>query len=248
LSYKLGKLPAVKNSVSLRLRDYLTLAKLPIPPARVNHQTEVTDWGMLGNDQYGDCVWAGAGHETMAWNKTSGTTVTITTDNALSDYTAVTGFNINKPDTDKGTDMSVAAKYRQNTGVIDASNARHKVAAYLAITPGNREELKQAVYLFENVGVGIEFPASAMTQFNDGKPWTVVKGSAIQGGHYVPALGYDGDYIYVISWAKVQKMAWTFFDKYCDEAIVYFSEEMLKTGESIEGFNVAQLQQDLKEF
>lgn len=246
LNLKLGKLPAVKNSVSLRFRDYLDLSTAPAVPTSVDHENLDIDWGMLGNDQYGDCVWAGAGHETMAWTKDGGKAVTVTEANALADYASCTGFNPNDPNSDQGTDMSVAAKYRQKHGVLDSTNTRHTVAAYLAITPGNREELKQAIYQFENVGIGINFPSSAMTQFNNGKPWTVVKSSSIEGGHYIPALGYDSKYIYVITWGKVQKMAWAFFDKYCDEAIVYLSLDMLNGGKSLEGFNTTQLQADLK--
>lgn len=247
MQYKLGKLPAVKNSVSFRLRDYLALTKIPTPPNIVNHEKGITTWGMLGNDQYGDCVWAGAGHETMAWAASAKHKVGVTEKDVLAAYTAVTGFNPNDPNTDQGTDMSKAAAYRKKTGISDASGLpRHKVAAYLAITPGNREELRQANYLFESVGIGIEFPGSAMDQFNAGEPWTVVKGATIEGGHYIPMLGYDAQYIYVVTWGKVQKMAWAFFDKYCDEAIVYLSEEMLTGGKSIEGFNEASLQADLK--
>lgn len=242
--FKLGKKPAVKNSVSFRFRDYLSLAQAPVPPKVVHHDKGITNWGMLGNDQYGDCVWAGAAHETMAWNKTAGKDIVISEANALSDYSAVTGFKPNDPNSDQGTDMKAAASYRRKTGISSASG-RHKVAAYLAITPGNRTELKLACYLFEAVGIGIQFPASAMDQFNAGKPWTVVKGSQIDGGHYVPMLGYDSKYIYIITWGKVQKMSWAFFDKYCDEAIVYLSEEMLVAGKSVEGFDEASLKTDL---
>jgi hypothetical protein len=245
MTLKLGKKPAIKNSVSFRFRDYLSLSTAPKPPKTVNHEKGVTDWGMLGNDQYGDCVWAGAAHETMAWNKTAGKVVRFTPTDVLNDYSRVTGFNPNDPNSDQGTDMRTAASYRRKTGVTDGIK-RHKVAAYLAITPGNRAELRLACYLFEAVGIGIEFPSSAMDQFNEGKPWTVVSGSQIEGGHYVPMLGYDSKYIYIVTWGKVQKMSWAFFDKYCDEAIVYLSEEMLTGGKSFEGFNENQLKTDLK--
>lgn len=244
--YKLGKKPAVKDSVSLRFRDYVALTKLPEPPETVNHQHILHDWGMLGNDKYGDCVWAGAGHETKAWNITGGHPADITDTTVLEAYSAVTGFNPDDPSTDNGTDMSVAAKYRQKTGVADALGMRHKIGAYVAVTPGSHEEVKQGVWLFESIGIGIQFPNTAMDQFNDGKPWDVVKGAKIEGGHYVPALGYDNDYIYVITWGKVQKMTWAFFDKYCDEAICYISLEMLKGEKSVEGFTAKQLQDDLK--
>lgn len=239
---KLGKLPARKDAVKLKLKNYLlTIAT----PAKYGHQTLLADWGMLGNDQYGDCVWAGAGHETMLWNKEASRTISFTDKSVLSDYSAVTGFNPNDPNSDQGTDMQVAASYRKKTGVIDGAGQRHKVGAYLAITPGSKIELKQAMYLFSNVGIGIKFPSSAMTQFNAGKPWTVVSKSPIEGGHYIPAVGYDSKYVYIVTWGKVQKASWGFIDKYCDEAIVYLSPEFLSKGESPEHFNLTQLTADL---
>lgn len=241
---KLGKLPAVKNSVSLRLRDYLSLVKLPTAPLTVDHEHAMLDWQMLGNDQYGDCVWAGAGHETMMWTKNAGHEVEVTTGDVLAAYTAVTGFNPNDPNTDQGTDVAKAAKYRRKTGLLTAEG-RHKVQAYLSITPGNREELKQAIYLFENVGIGWQLPASAQQQFLNGEPWEVVAGSQIEGGHYTPAIGYDANFVYIVTWGKVQRVAWAFFDKYNDESIVYFSQDMLAKGVSMEGFNATQLQKDL---
>jgi len=242
---KLGKLAARKNSVEFRLRDYLAVSTLPSPPTKTGHQNVSIPWGMLGNDSYGDCVLAGAGHETMFWNREAGKTVNITTADALSDYTAITGFNPNDPNTDQGTDMQVAASYRRKTGIEDSVRTRHKVAAYLAITPGNKLEMKQAIYLFDAVGIGIQFPKSAMDQFNAGKPWSVVASSPIEGGHYIPAIGYDSKYVYIVTWGKVQKMTWSFFTRYCDEAIAYLSQEFLTGGKSPEGFDSATLNADL---
>lgn len=241
MNYKLGKLPARLNAVKFRLIDYATA--LPIPP--VSEKAVDLPWQMLGNDSVGDCVFAGAGHETMSWNNEAGKAVTFTDKSVLSDYSKVTGYNPNDPNTDQGTDMQVAASYRRKTGLLDGSGKRHKVAAYLALTPGDKTLLKQAGYLFGAVGIGIQFPASAMTQFNNGKAWTVVFGSKIEGGHYVPAVGYDASYIYVVTWGKLQKMSWGFFKKYCDEAICYLSPEMLTNGVSLEGFNLTQLRADL---
>lgn len=242
---KLGKTPARANSVSFRLRDYLSLPSLPTPPAEAGHQALVTNWDMLGNDAAGDCVLAGAGHETMLWNREAKRTVLITKEDALSDYSAITGYNPNDPSTDQGTDMQVAASYRRKVGVRDYPGNRHKVAAYLAITPGNQLEVKQSIYQFGAVGIGIRFPDSAMTQFNKGEPWTVVEGSPIEGGHYVPAVGYDAKYLYVVTWGRLQKMSWAFLEKYQDEGIAYVSDEMLTKGKSLEGFSAQQLVSDL---
>lgn len=244
MQYKLGKLPARPGAVKLELANYLDTAVVTVPKT-FGHQSLVKTWQMLGNDQYGDCVWAGAGHETMLWNEEAGKAIGITTANALSDYAKVTGFNPNDPNTDQGTDMQVAASYRLKTGVVDQTGQRHKVGAYLALKLGDVDLLKQAIYLFSGVGIGINFPNSAMDQFNAGKPWSVVK-STIEGGHYIPAVGYDSKYIYIVTWGKCIKMTYGFFKKYCDEGIVYLSLEMLTNGISKEGFNVTQLQADQK--
>jgi hypothetical protein len=240
-SLKLGKTPARPGAVKFKLTDYLALPK---PPAKYGHYSLIPSWGMLGNDQYGDCVWAGAGHEVMLWNKEANRAVLFTDQDVLSDYSAVTGFNPNDPNSDQGTDMTVAASYRRKTGVT-AHGLRHKVLAYLALPVGDTTQLKQAVYLFGAVGVGIQFPASAMTQFNNGKPWSVTS-SAIEGGHYIPCVGYDSKYFYVVTWGKVQKCTYGFIKKYMDEAIAYLSAEMLTNNKSLEGFDLTALQGDLQ--
>lgn len=245
---KLGKLPARQDSVTFKLSNYLQLSSLPTPPKKGGHQNLVTDWqGMLGNDRYGDCVWAGAAHETILWNREAGNSVTFNEQGVLSDYSAVTGFNPNDPNSDQGTDMQVAASYRRKTGVKDAPGNRHIVMAYLAIQPANVLELKQSIYLFGTVGVGIRFPKSAETQFNNNKPWTVISSSKIIGGHYIPAVGYDSRYVYVVTWGQMQKMSWGFFRKYNDESVVYLSEEMLSANKTPDGFDLTQLQTDLGE-
>lgn len=243
-SLKLGKTPARPGAVKLKLTDYL--GTLPPPPSKYSHTAlESAPWGMLGNDTVGDCVLAGAGHETMLWNTEAKKTVSITAQNALNDYSAITGYNPNDPNTDQGTDMQVAASYRKKTGVVDASGNRHKVGAYLALSLKSTAEYKQAAYLFGTVGLGIQFPNSAMSQFNAGKNWTVVSGSKIEGGHYVPIVGYDSKYAYVVTWGKLIKATWGFVNKYADEAIVYLSQEFLTGGKSLEGFNLVQLNADL---
>jgi hypothetical protein len=242
--FKLGKLPARPNAVSLKLST--DLPTLPAVPKAFGHQDlETGPWGMLGNDAYGDCVWAGAAHETILWNLERKFPVTFTDTSVLSDYSKVTGFNPKNPSTDQGTDMQVAAKFRQKTGVRDSIGARHKIMAYVALE--GLDEIAAAAYLFGAAGIGIQFPASAMTQFNNGNPWSVVKGSSIEGGHYVPIIGRlaNGHYL-VVTWGKVQEVLPSFLTKYVDEAIAYVSAETLTAGKSPEGFDVAALMADLK--
>lgn len=241
--HKLGKKPARQGAVQFKLIDYIDKTKLT-PPNSFGHEQAIKTWGMLGNDKYGDCVWAGAAHETMDWNREANKTVTFTDASVLDAYTEVTGFNPNDPSTDQGTDVQVAASFRRKTGVLDANGKRHKVAAYLSITPGDLAEHKLALWLFGAVGIGINFPKSAMDQFNAGKPWSVVSGSPIDGGHYIPLVAYRGE-LECVTWGAIQKLTSGFLKKYNDESVVYLSEEMLTSGKSSEGFNLAALKSDL---
>lgn len=244
MNYKLGKAPARKGSIKFALSEYGK--KLPTPPKAAGHLGLFTaQWGMLGNDQYGDCVWAGAAHETMLWNKEAQKDVAFDETHVLSDYGAVTGFDPPDPNTDQGTDMQVAASYRRKTGVISMDGSRHQIAAYLAVN--TVKQIKQAVWLFGTAGVGIKFPQSAMEQFKAGKPWTVQASSPIEGGHYIPAVSYDAKFLYVITWGQVQKASWGFVQKYMDEGVAYLSDEMLTGGKSIDGFDAATLQADIAE-
>jgi len=245
IQYKLGKARARPGAVKMKLTAYLSKAQLPVPPADFGHYDLISKYGMLGNDNYGDCVWAGAAHETMMWCKEVGSAATFSDKGVLGDYSKVTGFKPNDPTTDQGTDMQVAASYRRKTGVIDAKGKRHKVVAYLAIAKGHVDQHTSAAYLFGAVGVGIKFPDSAMDQFNAGKPWDVVAGATIEGGHYIPLVGRRNGNLLIVTWGRVQEMTPAFFEKYNDESVVYLTKEDLKAGVTPEGFNVKQLTDDL---
>lgn len=246
MNFKFGRQPFIKDERDLHYRNYRATALPPIPVS-FGHQGLIADWGMLGNDSVGDCTCAGADHGIMLWTaEGSNQAATFTAANTISDYSAITGYNPNDPNSDQGAQIRNVLSYQLKTGMIDASGKRHKIGAYLQIDQTNLNEVLEAAYLFSVVEIGINFPDSAMTQFNQGQPWTVVPGATIEGGHDVPIVGYDGTDLYVVTWGKLQKMSPDFFATYCEEAWVKLSPEFLNgQGVSPEGFNLAQLQADL---
>lgn len=241
VALRTGKLPAVYDPGAILYREYLKVTPVP---SKVN-PPPITAWGMLGNDDYGDCFWAGSDHETMRWNHDAGKNVTFKDANALADYAAATGFKPTDPNTDAGTEVVAGYKYRRKTGVIDAHSRRHRLGAYVSIEPGHQAHVEQAIWELGAAGVGVRFPQSAMDQFNKGKPWSVVPGPEPQDGHYIPAFGYDLTYLYVVTWGRIQAMTWAFFRKYCDEAFGLLSSEFLTKGLSPAGFDLKQLTHDL---
>jgi hypothetical protein len=239
----LGKLPARPGAVTLRLRDYLTI--LPRSPRNFGHEQISLPWDVLGNDKYGDCVWAGAAHETMLWNQEASLAVGFSETSVLSDYSAVTGFVPGQPNTDQGTDMQQAASYRQKVGVVDSNGKRHQVGAYVSITPGDVQEHIAALYLFGAVGLGIRVPTYALQQFQDHKEWNYQPFATIAGGHYIPLVARRNNRFTCVTWGTLQPMTDRFFKHFNDESIAYISPEMLTNNKSPEGFNLTQLTADL---
>ncbi len=186
----------------------------------------------------------------MMWGAEAGKNIPFNANCVLSDYSAVTGFDPKKPETDQGTDMQQAAAYRQKTGIVDATGKRHTVAAYLAIDPGNLKEHYYATYLFGATEIGIQFPSSAMDQFNAGQVWKVVSNSPIEGGHDIPIVSkrhffLSTDLLYVVTWGRLQGMSIPFFQKFNDESVAYVSNEALINNKSPEGFDSTTLLKDL---
>lgn len=252
---KLGKLPARPDAVKLKFRDYLDRTALPpLPTGDFGHDTLVTNWGMLGNDKYGDCVWAGGGHEEMLWLRESGATeaeveALITESAALKNYSVVTGFNPDDPSTDQGTDMAKAASYRRKTGYVDAKGNHHKIAAYVDLDPGNITELWYAAYLFDGVGIGINFPAQWMDAFSKGPGglWDHVTRPKIEGGHYITGVARHGN-LNIVTWADDHpRLTPRGYAQFNDETFAYATEDKLANGVDENGFNWTQLRADLSD-
>jgi hypothetical protein len=247
MNLKFGKKPASPAHLvhSLKLSDFLDhAAVLPEVPAMFGRERSVDVQNMYANDKWGCCVFAGAAHETRLWSREgTGTPVTFTDDNILADYSAVTGFNLNDPSSDQGTNMGDAAKYRQTVGVVDATGKRHRVAAALLLHKGDWDQHMVAAYIFEAIGFGFEVPASINDQFAEGKPWDMVPGSPIVGGHYVAMFGRNSHGNAVAStWGGETAITRPFVEKYNDESYAYISEEMLRSGTSPRGFDMPKLQ------
>ncbi|OMC55359.1 hypothetical protein A5747_13265 [Mycobacterium sp. IS-836] len=243
---KLGKLTATPEAAALRLCDYV--ANVPPPPAEFGHHNTVPFWGMLANDKYGDCVFAGAAHEHLLWTAEAGQPVTFSDANVIAAYASCTHFNPFLPDpnpTDRGTNVIKALDFRKKYGIADAKGTLHKIEAYARINP-NPDAIAQAAWLFSAVGVGIQMPMSAMNQFKAGQPWDVPRGwSPNVGGHYVPIIGRINGYLVCVTWGRLQLITPKFLAKFCDEAYAIFSPEFLKDGKSPEGFDKPALITDL---
>lgn len=248
---RFGKKPAREGSIRLRFARYFDSTQLPeVPQGKIGTPWLVRQWLMLANDKVGDCVLAGAAHETMLMCAEAGTvSPTFTDQTVVADYSAVTGYDPADPQTDQGTDMQVAAAYRQKVGLGDASGIRHKVDVYAAVQPGNLAQLDLALHLFGVVGLGLQLTQPAMDEFDSGDAWTKHKDLSYIGGHYVPCVGRNsaGNYL-VVTWGRLHAATPAWLLAYVDEAVAYMSRERLNAkGLSPQGYDAAALDRDFKQ-
>jgi hypothetical protein len=254
MTLKLGKLPATPSPNDFRLEQVVDVAAvLPTIPKTFGHEKGFA-LEMFGNGPdptvapgfqgAGDCVDAGACEETHLIEHAAGRAMApLTGKEAIAMYSAVTGYVLDDPSTDQGSDVRSTLAWRRKVGVADAKGKRHRIGAYLALDPGDTEHLLAALYVFGVVGIGFNFPSYAMQQFAEQKPWAYEAGGTIDGGHYVPAVARrTSSTLSTISWARQQRMTEEFFSHYCDEAWAIVPTEYLEPdGFSPEGFDQAQL-------
>lgn len=236
---KLGKKPARFDKRTLKLENYLSPSLTP--PHKLNWQNKVSNWGMMLNDQLGDCTCAAAGHMIMNWTANAGVLVTPSDNQILSAYEAVGGYKPNDPSTDNGAVELDVLKYWQKNGI-----AGHKIGAFVSIYPKNIQHLKIASWLFGGVYTGAILKQADMDAVQNGKNWTYSKGQSI-GGHAIPALGYDSNGFQFITWGAVQTASYEWVYNQLEEAYAIVSADWINNvGNSPSGFNVKQLISDLK--
>lgn len=232
------------GAVKMRFGSYLSRAALPKRPSDFGHEALVKEFHMLGNDQYGNCAWAGAAHETYILTSMVGPRAHVLTSNTLDDYAACTGFKPDDPATDRGTDMQAAASYRRITGIKDFCGKRHKITAYADIPGGDLESILTAAWLFGVAPIGVLIGEAQEEQFRRGQPWSGDPGK-YAGGHYVPVVARRHGLTYVVTWGKLHPVTDKFIVNSCNQALAVFSSEMLRNGSSIDGFKAADLHADL---
>jgi hypothetical protein len=210
-----GRLPAHPEELAPRLKLGPYLGALAAPPAQVDWYSAVTDWPMFLNDSIGDCTESMVGHLIEnASRYGGGSTIEIGDHDVLTAYERVSGYNPSNPSTDQGAVLQDVYGDWRKTGV-----GGHKALAFAQIEYRNLLEVRQAVQHFGAVGLGIVVTQDMMDDFDAGLPWARSTGQQL-GGHAVPVVGYDAEHVYVVTWGKVQPMAWGVLVHATDEAWV----------------------------
>lgn len=237
----LGKLPSRMDARTLKFKKYFK--KMPWVPDTVNQSLKVSSWGVMENDQIGDCTIAGAGHMEMTWTSNAGALYTPPDSDIVTAYSAVSGYIPGQPSTDNGAFMIDVLNYWRKTGI-----SGHKIHAYNQVNVASSIQVRAALYLFGGLYVGVQLPESAMNATESGQCWSDTTDTNIIGGHAFNIVALDPWTVSCITWGQVQMMTWAWLAKYCDEAYAIISNDWIEsTGIAPPGFNMKQLNNDLLE-
>jgi hypothetical protein len=219
---KLGRPePSPEDARDLRLSKFLRApADLPAPPEVIDNTVYVHQpWPMLGNDKYGDCVFASTGHRRITQAAMLDQTATVTEQQTLRAYAAVTGFRVGDESTDNGAIMVDAANWERRHS-LSGDRIFAFARLQLQIDPQDVELVNLAAYYFGGVWLGVALPRSAQRQTGqvwdvadgpDGEPWS-------WGGHAIWVPKHSPDESECVTWARLQRMTREFIHKYADEA------------------------------
>lgn len=248
--FKGGKLPPRRSLRIPALGDFLdNAATWPSVPARGwEFAVDPSAWGMLGNDQYGDCGPAGAMHLAQAQSSNAGNPLHATTEQTLALYSALTGFNPTDPSTDQGTVLVDLLNYWRDTGIemTDAAGKAvlNKIVGYASLDISSVAQRRYAAFVFGGAYLGINCPQSAE---QDTSNWTYQAGSPIAGGHCVVQVGEGAVGGKTISWGLVIPTTNGFYAAYLDEGYITVTESWLNAqGKSPSGLDLDGLVSAMK--
>jgi hypothetical protein len=209
----------------LRLSKFLT-APLPAPPPAADVSNGVTDWGMLGNDTYGDCGVAAYGHYLMAQAATNGVYepgfAVPTTANIESLYFA---YGIAQgepgPNPDQGVDNATFLKYLYDQALIEG---------FAQLDHTNSAEVQSAMIAFQGVFTGVQLDDDAESDFEAEPqiPWGSSPGDVPDpnDGHDTLLVYFDPTGGKLITWGDAQPFVLEFEQQNITDQWVIFTKEL----------------------
>lgn len=218
---KLGKLDPKRPSGLHMLAFYQSN---PLPPAPESVVVpSVPNWGMLGNDKYGDCTFAGIVHARMA------NANVLEISEQFPDDTEVEQAYLNYTNgKDVGAVEADLLNYWKNNEIFGK-----KISAFAPTDHADQDELRSVIASYGLVYVGVQMPGVAQQQFINNQPWALTHTPAdnqIEGGHCVVIVGYDKDYAQCITWGKVQQVTWEWLSSYMQESWAIITPEIVEKG------------------
>jgi hypothetical protein len=234
--YRYGRLPA-QFPGAVRDLAYYAAGPLPAAPPQCNVPA-FDDWGMLGNDRFGDCGVAGLQHLFEA-----DATLTHEPQTWPSDQEAIDYYLRYTGGQDAGVVLSAYLAYVR--GHADGYYG-NTVAAYAPVPVHDVPTLQTAIWLYGGAYSGIVVTDAMEQAFSAGRPWNLgaAAGHPV-GGHCVPLLGYDDSFLYVCTWGTIHPISYPAWHAVAEEAWAVITGQFVAHHDDGRGISLAALQADL---
>lgn len=248
---RLGRRSPKRYRATLQLSRYLFPA-LPAPPvSRVWSGAVTGPWGLMLNDQEGDCTIAGRGHQHLLRTALAGNPQCPTDAQIQADYVAVTGL--------EGAAFDPATQANDNgcalEDVLNYQKKRGDIGAFASVNPLDLDHVRFTIDAFESAYCGVALPNTCQNQTE----WDVVdpklQGDSAPGswgGHCIPLVDYDADTFTCVTWGGLTKLTVAWWLAYANpsaaegECYAVISNELLNGKKAVpSGFDLATLQADL---
>ncbi|GBQ84002.1 hypothetical protein AA13595_1298 [Gluconacetobacter johannae DSM 13595] len=215
---KLGKLPARHDPRTYRMAPALA-AQLPMIP-------EAKDWTagvpfeMWGNDRYGCCAFAAQAAHLAMWTRAAQALLVVPTDDVLTNYSAVTGFDPATGANDNGTILLDELNHWRRDGLVRPGQpGRDYLTAYGAIDPRDRDGVKRSVCFLGGTLAGVQVPNGFLSlPLGATWDWDAITDHAPVGGHAIAIGGYNAAGVWFNTWGTRTFMPWATFERIADEA------------------------------
>lgn len=213
---KLGRLPK-REDPRVPMMAALLTPDLPPVPASCDWTKGLSEWGMMDNDQIGDCTACGVAHIEQVWTLNVRGEWTASTEQTVGFYSASTGYVPGQPNTDQGGVEIDVLTYWLKNGFC----GRH-IGGFASIEASNIDHVKQAIHQFGGIYIGANLPLASQPQsvfdLPVGQSLTGDWEPGSWGGHCMVAAGYDAEGVTFITWGKLMKATWAWWNAYVDEA------------------------------
>jgi hypothetical protein len=191
---------------------------------------------MDGNDTNGDCGVAGFNHDLMA-----AASVADLSETWPSNTDIVTYYYTYTGGQDTGVVLSDFLAYVKKNSFLG-----HTLSAYAPVKVHDIPTLHFAVWAYDAAYTGIRVTSGMMNANQQGKPWDLDDMmSETVGGHCIPIVGYDSNYLYAVTWGGVQAISYPAWHFMSDEAWALVTGEFAAKGGDGRGVNLAALEADL---
>jgi hypothetical protein len=239
---------AVYSPNSPRPKTLTAYQSGPLPPApATSMRFRLLNWGMYGNAEFGDCVFAAAAHSWMALVRLSRQKWTLTPSEVTDSYKAYMNQYDNGKDI--GSSPPIVLQNWHTQGMWNTT-----LPAWAPINHSDLTEVHQVLNSYGALMVTVSLPKPAYTYQMGANyvrfriPTWKLTGTpdddVIVGGHEVAAIGYDKQFVYCVTWGVLVRVTHAWWNRYVIEAYALVVPAVVTAG-GFNGLDEASLVADL---